>query len=169
MRSFLTHTPQLFRSRATLLALLPVLLLLPHTAVMADDEEFPGVGKLMSETEYREAGLDKLSPAELDALNDWLIRYTAGEATVLQQTNEVVREAERELEVNARLGDDFDGWSGKTVFRLNNGQIWKQRLDGSYRYRGPANPEVSISKNWLGFYKMTLVESGKSVGVTRLR
>jgi hypothetical protein len=140
----------------------------PVLAVTAE-ERFPGIEKLMDAAEFRAAGLDKLSPAEVEALNQWLIRYTAGDAAVLQQTNEAVREAERELEITARITGDFSGWSGKTLFRLDNGQIWKQRLDGRYTYRGPANPEVRIDKNWLGFYKMTLIAEDRSIGVTRVR
>ena len=133
------------------------------------EERFPGIEKLMTDAEFREAGLDSLSPEQVDSLNRWLIRYTAGEAEVLQQTNEAVREAERDIKVTARITGDFDGWNGKTVFRLDNGQVWKQRLDGRYRYRGPANPEVRIDKNWLGFYKMTLIDEDRSIGVTRVR
>lgn len=142
---------------------------LPMAAAQAAEERFPGVEKLMSEADFRAAGLEGLSPAQLESLNQWLIRYTAGEAEVLQQTNEAVREAEQDIEITARLSEDFDGWEGKTVFRLDNGQIWKQRNDGRYRYRGPASPQVRIDKNWLGFYKMTLIDEDRGIGVTRLR
>lgn len=135
----------------------------------AADDGFPGVAKLMSQEEFRDSGLEKLSEAELKALNQWLIRYTAGDAEVLSESNEEVREAKKTYRVEARLGSEFDGWSGETIFKLDNGQVWQQRLTGRYYYRGPANPEVLIRKNWAGFYRLTLVKEGKSVGVTRLR
>jgi hypothetical protein len=127
---------------------------------------FPGIETLMSEAEFSAAGLDRLSAEELEALNAWLLRYTAGEAEVLQAGNTAVREARDDFEVTSRLVGDFRGWDGDTVFRLENGQVWRQRLDGRYIYRGPPNPEVRISRNWLGFYKLTLVEDGRGVGVT---
>ena len=47
---------------------------------LSDQEQFPGVEALMTEKEFDAAGLDKLSTEERAALNDWLIRYTVGEA-----------------------------------------------------------------------------------------
>ena len=132
----------------------------------AAEERFPGIEKLMSPEEFRAAGLDKLSPAEREALDRWLLRYTAGEAEVLQEANEEVREAKKAFEVVSRIKGDFDGWSGGTLFRLENGQVWEQRLDGRYFYRGEPNPEVRIDRNWLGFYRLTIVETGKSIGVS---
>jgi hypothetical protein len=133
------------------------------------EESFPGIRQLMSEEEFRAAGLGRLDAAELKALNGWLIRYTAGEAGSLRATNEAVREAERAYEVNARLSADFDGWEGDTLFRLDNGQIWRQRLSGRFVYDGEPGPAVRIQKNWLGFHVMIMVDSQKSVGVTRVR
>lgn len=123
----------------------------------------------MTVEQFRRTGLQKLSDTELEALNEWLIEYTAGEAESLQSSSEAVREAEKNLEIKSRITGDFNGWDGDTIFRLQNGQIWQQRLASRYPYRGPENPEIRISKNFFGFYKMTLVESGKSVGVKRLR
>ena len=59
-------------------------------AVVAADERFPGIEKLMSEEEFRAAGLDKLSPAEREVLDRWLLRYTAGDAEVLLAEGVVV-------------------------------------------------------------------------------
>ncbi|MEM6901040.1 MAG: hypothetical protein AAF583_14880 [Pseudomonadota bacterium] len=132
-------------------------------------KDFPGIEALMDEAEFSEAGLGKLSQDELKNLNAWLLRYTAGEAKVLQQKNTAVREAKKNLEVVSRITGEFSGWTGKTVFTLENGQVWQQRLDGRYRYRGEANPEVRISKNWMGFYRMELIGQKKAIGVTRVQ
>ena len=135
----------------------------------AADKQFPGIEQLMSPEEFAASGLDKLSAEELQALDDWLLVYTAGEAAILRTDNTEVREAAKETEITSRIQGDFKGWSGETVFRLENGQVWRQRLQGKYRYRGPANPEVKIHRNFLGFYMMTLVEADKSVGVKLVR
>ncbi len=156
------------RSLLLLPLLLSTLLGAVSTVTFAEDS-FPGVRALMSEDEFRASGLEKLDDSELKALDAWLIRYTVGEAPVLQVSNEEVKKADKNYEVVARLEDGFTGWEGETIFRLDNGQVWQQRLDGRYPYRGPANPEVRISRNWLGFYRMTLVEAGRSIGVSRLR
>ncbi len=135
-------------------------------SIAADDKAFPGVKRLMSDEDFEATGLDKLSTEEIEALDAWLLRYTAGDATVLQKSNKEVREATEDYEFVSRITGDFTGWSGKTVFRLENGQVWKQRLDGRYRHRGSPNPEVRIDRNWLGFYRMTVIETGRSVGVS---
>lgn len=142
---------------------------LVFSSAWAADKPFPGIQQLMNPEEFSASGLDKLSGDELEALDAWLLRYTAGEAAILREDNTEVREAARETEIVSRIQGNFSGWTGETVFRLENGQVWRQRLQGKYRYRGPANPEVKIHRNFLGFYMMTLVEADKSVGVKLVR
>ena len=145
---------------------------LPALPVGAQDtqaeNDFPGIEQLMNESDLQATGVHRLTEAERSALTAWLLRYTAGEAELLQQTSRAVREEARNTRVEARLSDDFSGWSGKTVFRLDNGQIWRQRLPGRFRYRGDAR-DIVIEANALGLYRMTHVESGRSVGVTLIR
>ncbi len=150
-----------------LLTLLIVAIFNAAEAAAAEESTFPGVQKLMSEQEFSASGLEKLSPEEIRALNQWLIRYTAGEAQVLITTDEEVIEADRNQEILSSIKEPFRGWSGSTVFRLENGQVWKQRRRGNYFHDG-SDTRVSITKTFMGFYKMTLVGSGKSVQVTRL-
>ena len=137
--------------------------------VEAQEAAFPGIERLMSAEEFRASGLQKLSADERKVLDDWLLRYTAGEAEVLQQTNEVVREvqAKEDFEIVSRIAGDFEGWSGNSVFRLENGQVWEQRLEGRYRYKGPPNPEVKIDRNLFGYYRLTVLDTGRRVGVSQ--
>ncbi len=151
------------RSLAFNLALIAALML-GMTRVHAED--FPGIRKLMGEETFKEAGLDRLDVGQLQSLDAWLLRYTAGEAELLQIENEEVKEARDAFSIAARIQGDFSGWGGETRFYLDNGQVWRQRLSGRYHHRGSSNPEVEITVNWLGFYKMTVLESGKSIGVT---
>ncbi len=151
--------------RATLI--LCSALLLVALPALADKEAFPGVQKLMSEEEYRAAGLHKLSAEERQALDQWLLLYTATEAGTIRQTNQEVQEAEASHVINANIVGDFSGWSGNTLFRLDNGQLWRQRLPGKVAYNGDGRA-VEISKNFFGFYKMTHIDSGRSVGVSRV-
>lgn len=158
--------------KTALSRLMPVLGALALLAIAvapraADEEAFPGVEKLMSEEEYRAAGLDKLSAAEREALNRWLIGYTIGEAPVIRERNPEVKKADREQRISARVTGSFNGWSGNTVFRLDNGQVWQQRLDSRFPYNGDER-EVVIDRNLLGFYRLTHVASGRVVGVTRI-
>ncbi len=137
-------------------------------ATIAQDNSFPGIEGLMSAEQYKAAGLDKLTPAERDALNDWLLNYTAVDAPAMLRDNEEVKEAEQSHEVHASIKQPFKGWSGETIFYLDNGQVWRQRLQGNMHYRGDDN-RVVIKKNFMGFYKMTHLATGKSVGVKLAR
>ncbi|TXS90689.1 hypothetical protein FV139_17055 [Parahaliea maris] len=144
-----------------------ICLLLVAGSAGAQEKDFPGVEKLMSSEDYRAAGLHKLNPDEIEALNQWLVSYTAGEAQALRNTSEEVKQAEQDIRIEARIKGDFRGWSGDTLFSLDNGQVWRQRLEGRFAYNGDAR-EVVIEKNFFGYYRLTHVATGASIGVTRI-
>ena len=73
-----------------------------------------------------------------------------------------------EAVLHAEIIPPFRGWSGKTIFRLDNGQIWQQRSSGHHTYTGD-DYRVAISKNAMGFYEMRLLAADRSVGVKRIR
>ena len=68
----------------------------------------------------------------------------------------------------ARLSGDFTGWTGKTIFKLDNGQVWRQRSSANYRHRG-SDRRVTFKKNWMGGWEMTVVSSGKTVLVRKVQ
>lgn len=155
--------------RSTLLSLLFLTVACSMPALAAGPEgEFPGVEKLMSSEEYRAAGLDKLSDVERAALNRWLVTYTAAEAPTLLRSNPEVIAADESIRIEANIKPPFEGWSGETLFYLDNGQVWRQRLPGRYLHRGD-DTAVVIDKNFLGFYRMTVTATDKTVGVSRVR
>jgi len=141
--------------------------------------DFPGLEQAMSEEAFARAGLGKLTGEERAALDAWLVRYLAGEREtvreVTKQELERVRQTPSAERIEARILLPFDGWSGTTVFRLDNGQIWRQRLPGRYRHAaadgrvGAEGVEVVISRNFFGFYVLEISGTGRSVGVERLR
>lgn len=142
--------------------------LLPIAAWAGEKKDFPGIEKLMTAEEFARAGLDRLTPEQVRALDEWLVRYTAGEAYVVQTTSEEVQAAVPEFRIEARIVPPFTGWTGQTLFRLDNGQVWRQRIKGRYMFSGE-DTRVVITRNLLGFYNMTLVSSGRSVGVEPVR
>lgn len=133
-----------------------------------DDASFPGIEALMTAQEYEAAGIDKLTDTEREALNHWLIRYTVEDSKVLLRTDEEVKKAAQEQEILAAIQPPFKGWSGDTIFSLDNGQVWQQRRGGNYHHVGTST-RVRISKNLMGFYRLELLENGKSVQVKRLK
>ena len=151
--------------------------LLPDTVRSADavkgggagkQKDFPGIEKLMTAEEFTRAGLDGLTPEQVRALNDWLVRYTAGEAYVVQTTSQEVQAAVTEFRMEARIMPPFTGWTGQTLFRLDNGQVWQQRIKGRYMFSGD-DTRVVITRNALGFYNLKLESTGRSVGVEPVR
>lgn len=124
----------------------------------------------MTPAEYHAAGLEKLTPQERKALDQWLIRYTAEDAPVLLNSDEEVKQAVQEQEIVSTIVSPFAGWSGNTVFTLANGQVWQQRRQSKYAYTGSTvSPQVRITRNFMGFYSMELLETGAKVLVKRVK
>ena len=138
-------------------------------SAQAQQGDAPALESLMTPEDFSASGLDKLSEAERAHLSTWVARYRQGAVAgpAPPKTTEQ-RAQEKEVEIVAKVVSGFSGWSGKTVFRLDNGQIWQQRLTGNFRYRGD-DPTVVISQNILGMYILKHVESGRAVGVKRIR
>jgi hypothetical protein len=67
----------------------------------------------------------------------------------------------------ATIQGRFSGWSGKTVFPLDNGQVWRQRHGGRYRHTYD-DQRVRIYKNLLGMWQMKVLSTGRSVPVRRI-
>ncbi len=144
------------------LALLVMLVVLP--ALSAED---PDIRKLMTEEEFASAGLDRLSSDELDVINRWLLRYTAQDAPELISSSPAVQEVSR-ADVNSRIDGAFSGWNGPTRFTLQNGQVWETNTTRRYDYSA-TDPEVEITRNWMGVYRMRVVDTGQSINVRRVR
>jgi len=70
--------------------------------------------------------------------------------------------------LHAEVLPPFRGWNGKTIFRLDNGQVWRQRSSGHHTYTGD-DRRVVISKNAMGFYEMRLLAADRSIGVKRVK
>lgn len=69
--------------------------------------------------------------------------------------------------IESRIVGQFHGWTGDTVFRLQNGQVWKQAGPG-YFETDLKNPKVVIKKLLIGY--VLLVDGyGKEVFVRRIR
>jgi len=144
--------------------LLAALLLVP--TLTSAQERFPGIEQLMTEQELEASGVNDLSRREIEALNTWLIRYTANEAPTLQAENEEVIEVVQQG-MTSRIVGEFNGWSGKTRFVLENGQVFEQRRRGRWKIT-LNNPEVHISQNFMGAFELEVVSAGKSIGVRRV-
>lgn len=143
------------------LALMLLLVTLP--ALSAED---PDIRQLMSAEEYAASGLGRLSDSELEVINQWLVRYTAQDAPGMLRESPAVIEVDRAA-IESRIDGEFHGWNGPTRFTLQNGQIWETRSSRSYSHFA-IDPEVEITKNWMGIFRMRVVETGQAINVRRV-
>ncbi len=152
----------------------------------------PRFSGTLSPAQVAALGLDKLSPAELAALDAAVESYrragetaAAGEAarTAIanyrrreepKQVAQAVAQARREAaearieRIEATIVGPFSGWSGRTLFELDNGQIWRQ-VDPDVYYLSPAKGvPVEIYRSSYGSYRLHL-KNGAWVTVTRVR
>jgi hypothetical protein len=71
--------------------------------------------------------------------------------------------------IRSRIVGQFKGWSGRTLFHLDNGQTWVQ-ADASDHYWVPAQagPAVEVRKSSLGGWKLYVMPDERWVRVTRV-
>ena len=91
---------------ARLLCLSVALASAAGAAVAAEPGKWKGVQEMMEEEEFRAAGLDKLTPEELERLNDWLARFIAQDAEHIVRTDEKLKELQS-APVRRRIAGTF--------------------------------------------------------------
>lgn len=69
--------------------------------------------------------------------------------------------------IESRIDGAFEGWSGETIFKLANGQIWEQS-SYAYTYHYAYNPEVIIYSSG-GGYKLRVDGVDSTINVIRLK
>lgn len=162
--------------KQTLLSILYILTISLSPFAFSEESIFHN----MTTEEKKITGIEKLSEEEISQLEQWINTKTT--SPLLSTTNPIAdsnnnkttnisrKEAEAILNapIDTQIAGEFNGWRGKTIFRLSNGEIWKQRLPGVYVEKLDS-PQIRIKKNFLGFYEMEIVETGKKIGVTRLK
>jgi len=167
-----------------------VLVFLWHTGVQSADS-FSTLEERMSGKEFMEAGLGKLTDAELSALNNWLRRHSvatldnatarpagtaaAAVAPMDQQgdmrgfPNQPKGGPEDDL-INSNIVGTFSGWQTKgTLFKLANGMIWQQVENDSFSIPPVENPNVVITKGFMNKWKLSLVGHKAKVKVKRIQ
>ena len=118
--------------------------------------------------EVREEVLEEVREADAAEREAEIERRVAIEVEAAKQE---IADAPPELAVSepfeATIQGRFSGWSGKTVFPLENGQVWRQRHGGRYRHTDD-DQRVRIYKNLFGMWQMKVLSTGRSVPVRRI-
>ena len=122
----------------------------------AQPEMSGSIKEMMSPDEFKAAGLDKLSADELQRLDAWLQGYRQ----VTEQAAEkkaTARASRTKMDlIVSRVDGTFNGLTGRTVIRLEDGTVWRQaNADDRYRPRVTDHPAAAVIHGIFG-YKMRI-------------
>lgn len=154
--------------------------LLPARAVLADTTPDFDVLKSMSVADFRAAGLDHLSDAQIKALDAWIADYqhnhaascipvASPAATAPVAAPAVAAGAPADTPIVAHLVGSFRGWGGSTTFKLDNGQVWQQVDDSVLDIGAIENPKVTIKKGLISAYYLSVEGVQDTVAVRRIK
>jgi len=142
--------------RDALISMLGLCLIFTCVApVRAAREEMSGsIEQIMTPGEFKAAGLNKLSPEELQKLNAWLQGYReVTQQTATKKATEVASRTKMDMLVS-RVDGSFNGLTGRSVIRLEDGTVWKQaNAEDRYRPRVTDHPAAVVIHGIFG-YKM---------------
>jgi hypothetical protein len=158
-------------------------------ATASAQSSFPGLKAVLTEAEWKRAGLDRLSPDEIGVIDAALIRRQAGVNAQMQAEVAKVRAAAPVAAAPAaspgfmqRFGlplfDDGDWrtmppmrakvvkWEGGNRFRLDNGQVWEGHEPITYELPGK---DIEIQARPHGQFALIVEGQNTTLRVMRLR
>jgi len=146
-----------------------VLLAYVGSARAAQPEVSGSVKEMMSAEEFKAAGLNKLSADELQKLDAWLQGYRQ----VTEQAAEkkaTARASRTKMDlIVSRVDGSFQGLTGRTIIRLEDGTVWKQaNAEDRYRSKVTDHPAAAVMHGVFG-YKMRLEGGTQEVYVDPVR
>jgi hypothetical protein len=141
---------------------LSIALAVASTCTFAQERTLEPLRDAMSEGEFKAAGLDKLSPAELAALDAWL-QQRVGQQTA-QAVEQAKQEGRKEVEQETRgffdfgtaepiastIVGEFNGFAKGRQYTLANGQVWEQVEAVSLAGVRRTDPAVKITPSRFG-------------------
>lgn len=177
--------------RIVLCGLLAVLLAAPLS--FAADRKVPFSATLTSEQKAA-LGLAAATPEQLAALDAAVAAYGAKQEAVAAReaataavaeyrekqepkvvaaalaSTEPPAKAEGPERFTATIVGRFEGWTGSTVFTLDNGQVWKQASQDRYYPKARNDAAVAIYKSPSGHWRLRVLDDeGAWVTVKRLK
>jgi hypothetical protein len=140
-------------------------------AAEPENPAFPGLQKAMTPEQYEAAGLSKLEAAERAKLDEFIRNYVAvsNEKVATTAVDKAVKENKVQAPevIQSRIVGPFTGYTGRTVFTLENGQRWAQsQMDSAY-FPKIDSPPVVIVKAGFG-YRMHIAGGG-AIRVSKVR
>ncbi len=135
----------------------------------------------MTGKEFEAAGLDQLSPSELESLNEWIRRHSlatlatpkTGPATAYTEEDDrrglKSESKEDRTEIVSTLIGRFSGWDGQTTFKLENGMVWLQADKGKFYIKEVKDPTVIIEPGMFGTWKLRIEGHDENCKVKRIQ
>lgn len=123
----------------------------------AAQEEISGsIQQMMTPEEFKAAGLNKLSPEELQRLDAWIQGYRqVAEKNAEKKATAKAERTKMDLIVS-RVDGTFNGLTGRTLIRLEDGTVWKQaNADDRFRPKVTDHPAAAVIHGIFG-YKMQI-------------
>ena len=127
----------------------------PMVASPDDEQSVEATGSDTSDAAAMEAEIERRVAIEVEA------------AISKAKEDEAAEEAALNEPFEAEIVGPFNGWSGKTVFTLSNGQVWRQRSGSNYRHTAKGQT-VEVKKNFMGLWTMRVKSSGRTIGIYRI-
>lgn len=139
-------------------ALLGLTIVWPRTANSQEAATPSRIEQQMTPEQFRDAGLDRLTPEQLANLNAWLNR------TLVVETGKAAAQAKKQVEddsrgflgfgsgepVLSRLPGEFRGFAKGRRYLLANGQEWEQVDAATLAGVRLRDPEVKITPSLMG-------------------
>ncbi len=159
-----------------------ILLFMSSSSILFADTIFDN----MDEETTVSTGIYKLSSQEKKQLITWL--NDSREKTRDQIKQEVIEEVSAEAikkdkkrfmgfrreesqreEIQTTYIGEFKGWRGKQIFKLANGQIWRQAENSTFYIPKKMNPEITIKPKSMGTWQLYVKGFGRGVKVKRIK
>lgn len=153
--------------------LLPLTLLLWPLAMAPLHAQAVSLERQMGKQEFTQAGLNKLTPAELQRLQRWLALHASELAASVPASEETSAAAaaakspgpfrhkaeapkvKRNDSITSRIAGEFRGWQHGTTLTLQNGQRWRVKDDSTLVLpESLTSPVVFVKPGFLGSWML---------------
>lgn len=133
-------------------------------------QQYTPLQQRMSAAEFKAAGLDKLSPAELQSLDAWLHTHGKVETRIVDTSGAPVfyPDQNKRRAFNDYIVGSFQGWNGHNQFTLDNGQQWRQVGSDDISCQSSSHPAVKVKPSLFGNWLMHVHGCNGSAHVRRV-
>ena len=156
--------------------LLLTIIVLALSASAFGQQAFSSLEEQMTGDEFKASGLEKLTPGELAALNNWVRAHSLATLDAPEMgtadaggENQAIEEMD-DTPITSKLVGKFSGWDGQTTFKLENGMIWQQVDKDKFYIKEIDSPLVTIEPGTFGSkWKLTVEGYEEKCKVERIQ